>query len=290
MKAGYITIIGNTNVGKSTLINKLIGQKINIVSHKQQTTRDNILGILTEKDNQFIFIDTPGIHKSKNHLDKQMNKNIREASEGADVVVYLIDGSKKIQIEEVEYVKNMSEKGIPVIVGVNKIDLADMAKFIIELTKLNNLKDCEIVPISAEKGKNLEELKKEIAKKLPEVENLPFPVDEITDKSISFLCAEIVREKVLRLTNQEIPHGVMCKVITFKESEKLAEIDIDIICERDSHKGIIIGKSGVNLKRIGESARIDAEKLLGKKVMLKLFVKVVEGWRNDPKYFINDIS
>lgn len=290
MKAGYIAIIGKTNVGKSTLINKLIGQKINIVSPKQQTTRTNILGILTEKDNQFIFIDTPGIHKTKNHLDKQMNKNIREASEGADVIVYLLDGSKKFQDEELEYIKNLSEKDIPIIVSINKIDIADRAKLMLELTNLNNFKNCEIVPISAEKEKNLEELKKEIAKKLPEVDNFPFPDDEITDKSISFLCAEIVREKVLRLTNQEIPHGVMCKVASFKETEKLAEIDIDVICEKNSHKGIVIGKNGLTLKRIGESSRIDMEKLLDKKVMLKLFVKVIEDWRNNPKFFIEEIS
>ena len=290
MKAGYVAIIGKTNVGKSTLINKLIGQKINIVSPKQQTTRTNILGILTEKDNQFIFIDTPGIHKSKNHLDKQMNKNIREASEGADVIVYLLDGSKKLQDEELEYIKKISEEGNSIIVGVNKIDLADKSRLMLELTKLNSFKNCEIVPISAEKGKNLEELKKEIAKKLPDINQFPFPNYEITDKSISFLCSEIVREKVLRLTNQEIPHGVMCKVIRFKKIEKLIEIDIDIICEKDSHKGIIIGKNAINLKRIGESSRIDIEKLLNKKVMLKLFVKVIEDWRNNPKFFTEDIS
>jgi GTP-binding protein Era len=283
-KAGYIAVIGNTNSGKSTLINSLIGQKINIVSPKQQTTRKNVLGILTEDENQFVFIDTPGIHKTQNFFDKSMNRSIREASEGADVVVYLIDGSKKINEQEIEYIRNLTDKGANVVVAVNKIDIANKEKLMLEILKLNQLKNCEIVPISAEKKKNLDELKKIISANLPEVESFSFQQDEITDKSISFLCAEIVREKVLRYTNQEIPHGVACEIISFKEDEKLVRIDIDIICEKDSHKGIIIGKSGESLKRIGASARIDIEKLLDKKVMLKLFVKVVADWKTDPKF------
>lgn len=286
MRAGYIAIIGRTNAGKSTLINNLIGQKINIVSPKQQTTRNNILGILTEKDVQFVFIDTPGIHKSKNSLDKFMNKNIKSASEGADVLVYLIDGSKKINNEEIQYVKDLVEKGLPTIITVNKIDIANREKLMFEMAKLNGLKGCEIVPISAEKSKNISELKKLITKNLPEVDAFPFPEDEITDKSVSFICSEIIREKVLLFTNQEIPHGVMAQIVSFKESEKLVEIQADIICEKDSHKGIIIGKNADSLKRIGASARIDMEKFLNKKVMLKLFVKVIPNWRNDSKYFI----
>lgn len=290
MKAGYIAVIGKTNVGKSTLINNLIGQKINIVSPKQQTTRNNILGILTEKETQFVFIDTPGIHKSKNTLDKFMSKNIKSASEGADVILYLIDGSKRFDNEELEYLKTLTEKEIPIIIAINKLDIANKEKLMSEMTKLNELKNCEIVPISAEKNKNIEELKKIIIKNLPEVESLIFPEDEITDKSVAFLCSEIVREKVLRFTNQEIPHGVMCQIASFKEIDKLAEIEIDIICEKSSHKGIIVGKNGESLKRIGTSSRIDMEKLLGKKVMLKLFVKVVDDWRNDSKFFINNIN
>jgi GTP-binding protein Era len=289
MKAGYVAVIGKTNVGKSTLINSLIGQKINIVSPKQQTTRNNILGILTKKNTQFVFIDTPGIHKSKTTLDKFMNKNIKSASEGADVILYLIDGSKKFDYEEIEYIKNLTEKEIPVVIAVNKIDISNKEKLMNEMLKLNEL-NCEIVPISAEKNKNIEELKKVISKKLPDVDALIFPEDEITDKSVAFLCSEIVREKVLRFTNQEIPHGVMCQIVSFKEQEKMVEIEIDIICEKSSHKGIIIGKNGESLKRIGTSSRIDIEKLLDKKVMLKLFVKVVDDWRNDSKIFINNIT
>lgn len=286
MKAGYVAIIGRTNAGKSTLINNLVGQKINIVSPKQQTTRNNILGILTEKDVQFIFVDTPGIHKSKNTLDKFMNKYIKSASEGADVIIYLIDGSKKIGDDEIEYIRNMSKKDLPVIVVVNKMDIANKEKLMSEMFKLNELENCEIIPISAEKGKNISELKKLISKNLPEVESFPFPDDEITDKSVAFICSEIIREKVLLFTNQEIPHGVKSEIKSFKEKDKLVEIEADIICEKDSHKGIIIGKNAESLKRIGTSSRIDMEKLLGKKVMLKLFVKVVPNWRNDSKFFV----
>lgn len=286
-RSGYIAIIGRTNSGKSTLINNLIGQKINIVSPKQQTTRNNILGILTEDKNQFIFIDTPGIHRSKNHLDKFMNKNIKAASEGADIIVYLIDGTKKIDNEEIEYLINLVQKEIPIIVAVNKLDISNKEKLMAEITKLNELKNCEIIPISAEKGKNIKKLKEIIAKKMPEVENFQFEENDITDKSISFICSEIIREKVLRFTNQEIPHGVICEITLFKEKTKLVEIYADIICEKDSHKGIIIGKGGESLKRIGASSRIDMERFLNKKVMLKLFVKVIKDWRNDPKYFIN---
>lgn len=283
-KAGYVAVIGRTNVGKSTLVNLLIGQKINIVSHKQQTTRTNILGIITEKNNQIIFIDTPGIHRSKNVLDKFMNRSIKSAREGADIVLYLVDATKEISAEEFNYLGKLTEKTFVLIV-VNKIDIAKEEKMMAEVLKLNNLKNCEIIPISAKKNKNIDRLKEIIVKNLPDVDVFPFEDDDITDKSIAFLCEEIVREKVLLFTNQEIPHGVMCKVISFKEKKNITEIDIDIICEKQSHKGIIIGKQGRSLKRIGSSARIDMEKLLKKKVMLKLFVKVIDDWRNKEKYF-----
>lgn len=285
MKAGYVAVIGRTNAGKSTLINQIIGEKINIVSPKQQTTRTNILGILTGDDHQLVFIDTPGIHKSINQFDKYMNKNVKVASESADVIVYIIDGTKKFENEEIEYLKNLIEKGMPVILAVNKIDISSRERLMFEMLKLNNLENCEIVPISAEKNKNIDTLKNEIIKKLPEVETLIFPKDDITDKSISFLCSEMIREKVLRYTNQEIPHGVMCIIKSFKEGQNLVEIEADIVCERDSHKGIIIGKGGSSLKRIGASARIDMEKLIGKKAMLKLFVLVENDWRNKPQFF-----
>ena len=285
MKAGYVAIVGRTNAGKSTLINKFLGVKLNIVSAKQQTTRNNVLGVLTENGSQIVFIDTPGIHKSQNALDKFMNKSVRSASEGADVVVYLIDGKKPVSDEEIDNIKKIKEKNENLIVAVSKIDLVQKEKLAENLVKLNEIQASEIVPISSLKKQNLDVLKKAIVSLLPEGDFI-FPEDEITDKSTNFLCAEIVREKVLNFTNQEIPHGVMCEVVSFKEKASIIEISIDIICEKDSHKSIIIGKGGSSLKRIGASARIDMEKLLDKKVMLNLYVKVEKDWRNKQNFLI----
>lgn len=285
MKAGYVAIVGRTNAGKSTLINKFLGVKLNIVSDKQQTTRNNVLGVLTENGSQIVFIDTPGIHKSQNALDKFMNKSVRSASEGADVVVYLIDGKKPVSDEEIDNIKKIKEKNENLIVAVSKIDLVQKEKLAENLVKLNEIQASEIVPISSLKKQNLDVLKKAIVSLLPEGDFI-FPEDEITDKSTNFLCAEIVREKVLNFTNQEIPHGVMCEVVSFKEKTSIIEISIDIICEKDSHKSIIIGKGGTSLKRIGASARIDMEKLLDKKVMLNLYVKVEKDWRNKQNFLI----
>lgn len=285
MKVGYVAVVGRTNAGKSTLINKFLGIKLNIVSSKQQTTRNNVLGVLTENGYQIVFVDTPGIHKSKNALDKYMNKNVRSASEGADVVVYLIDGKKLISDEEFDNIKKLKEKNENLIIAVSKIDLVSKEKLAENLVKLNEINANEIVPISSLKKQNLDVLKKAIISLLPSGDYI-FPEDEITDKSTNFLCAEIVREKVLNYTNQEIPHGVMCEVVSFKEKPNLVEISVDIICEKDSHKSIIIGKGGSSLKRIGASARIDMEKLLDKKVMLNLYVKVEKDWRNKQNFLI----
>lgn len=278
MKAGYVAVIGKTNAGKSTLINELLGVKLNIVSHKKQTTRNNVLGVLTEKNFQIVFIDTPGIHKSQNQLDKAMNKSVRSAKDGADVVVYLFDGSKPFSEEEIASIESLS-LSTNLIVGVSKIDLTTPEKLAENLVKLNKVNAKAIVPFSSKKRKNLNLLKEEIVAFLPEGEMI-FAEDEITDRSTKFFCGEIVREKILNFTNQEIPHGVFCDVVSFEENERKVEILIDIICEKESHKSIIIGKGGETLKRIGTSARIDIEKFLGKKVMLKLFVKVEKDWRN----------
>ncbi len=282
MKVGYVAVIGKTNAGKSTLINKLLNYKLNIVSSKKQTTRNNILGILTENDIQIIFIDTPGIHKSKNQLDRYMNKSVRSASEGADVIVYLIDGSKKIDDEELKNVINLYKKNNNLILVLNKIDMLTKESLYQILYEINKTKIKNVVPISSKKKINLNELKYMIIDFLPEKNSLIFDQDEITDKSIKFLCSEIVREKILNFTNQEIPHGVKCEVINYDENKKLVNISIDIICEKESHKSIIIGKNGISLKRIGSSARIEIEKLVNKKVMLNLFVKVEKDWRNKP--------
>lgn len=282
MKAGYVAVIGRTNAGKSTFINELLGVKLNIVSHKKQTTRNNILGVLTEKNFQIVFIDTPGIHKSQNWLDKAMNKSVRNAREGADVVVYLIDGSKPFSSEEIENIKAISSLE-NLVVGVSKIDLTTPEKLAENLVKLNEINAKAIVPFSSKKKKNLEMIKDAIVNLLP-LNELIFKEDEITDRPVKFFCSEIVREKILNYTNEEIPHGVFCEVVSFEETKNRAEILVDIICEKESHKLIIIGKGGESLKRIGTSARIDMEKFLGKKVMLKLFVKVEKDWRNKQNF------
>lgn len=288
MRAGYVAVIGKTNAGKSTLINKLLGFKLNIVSPKVQTTRVNVLGILTESESQIIFIDTPGIHRAKTMLDKFMNKSYRAASEGADLILYLVDGSKEISEEEIQNIKNMTAKFEKVIVGVSKIDLADQKKLLENLSLLNEVGASEIVPFSSKSGKNVDMLKQLIIKNLPE-RNFLFSGEEVSDRPVLFFCAEIVREKVLSTINEEIPHGVFCEVISHSESEMLFEIAVDIICEKESHKSIIIGRGGEKLKQIGSRARADIEKLVGKKVMLKLFVKVEKDWRNKQNFLTTNI-
>ena len=287
-KSGYVSIIGRTNAGKSTLLNKLIGQKISIVSPKKQTTRENILGILTKDNYQIIFVDTPGIHKSKNALDKAMNKDVRAASEGVDALIYLIDITKKIDDEEIRYLKNLIEKNTeidektgkkslltPIFIVLSKIDATSMDKSYSEVQKLNQLELVEILPISTFKNKNLDLLINKIVEVLPEVEFFNFEEDEITDKSVRFLVSEIIREKTLYLLDEEIPHGIAVSITSFDEES--GEISADIICEREGHNGEMI-------KKIGTNARKEIEYLLGQKVNLKLFVRVEKDWRAKGKF------
>lgn len=279
MKSGFVAILGLPNVGKSTLLNALLKEKVSIVSPKPQTTRNKILGILNEEDTQIVFIDTPGIHNSHNKLDEYMNKAINVAKDDVDVVLFVIDGTKKINDTVIETLNKYTKNIDNVILVVNKIDDTTYEKLYPELSKCNaldNVKD--IVPVSAKKSKNLEELLKVIKSYLKDDVRY-FDEDIYTDQSIKFLCAEIIREKSLWLLQDELPHGIAIEIARFEDGETLCEIDADIIIEKASHKQIIIGKGGAMLKNIGIKSRQDIERLVDKKVMLKLFVKVREDWR-----------
>lgn len=267
MKCGYVAVLGRSNAGKSSLVNRLVGEEVAVVSKRQQTTRNNILGIDTGKDFQIVFIDTPGIHHSKNKLDKFMMKNVRSALSTADVILYIIDAGKVVDDEEKDYIKMLKEKAEKVIVVKNKIDKKDVALFDADLK------------ISVKENINIKELENLIVANLPEQEKI-FDDDEYTDKSIKFLVCEHIRGILLDRFDNEIPHGVAVVMEDMVEDDKKVTMDISLVCEKERHKGIIIGKGGVNLKEIGISAREYAETLLDKQVIVHLFVKVDDDWRN----------
>lgn len=276
---GYVAVVGKPNAGKSTLVNSLVGEKVAIVSEKPQTTRDNILGILNGQHYQVVLVDTPGVHHTKNKLDKYMMKNVRSAIAGVDLILYLFDGSKPMDSEELEYIAKLRAGEVPIILLQTKADK--------QQRHFDGLQAdfC----ISATTGKNLQPLKEAIIQACPSSEepNFLFARDEYTDKSVKYLVAEQIREEALRLYHQELPHGIAIEVTKFVEKDDLIVIEADIICEADRHKGMIIGKGGANLKKIGQNARAFAEDLLGKKVLLKLFVKVEPNWRDNPKELRN---
>lgn len=271
-KAGYVAIAGRPNAGKSTLLNALVGEKIAIISNKPQTTRNNIIGIKTTDDYQIVFVDTPGIHHTKNHLDKFMMKNVRSALAGVDLIVYLIDGSKTLDEEENGYIEKLKSGECPCIIITTKIDNDQKCSYESDLK------------ISSVSGKNIDILLDKILEKLPSYQKKSYIYDPdmYTDKSIKFLIAEYIREYALKLLNKEIPHGIAVEITKFEEKEGLTVVEADIICEKETHKGIIIGKRGQTLKKIGKGARNESENLLQTKVLLKLFVKVEEDWRNKP--------
>ncbi len=270
-KFGYVAILGKPNAGKSTLINYLVGMKLAIVSQKPQTTRDNILGIYTSKNSQLVFIDTPGIHKATSHLDKFMMKNVRTAKAGADVVLYLLDSSIAPDPDEIEHIEKMKADGINLVVAGSKLDKKKVDF------------DCDVC-FSALTGENIPLLIEKILKFIPssKTKNFLYDADEVTDKSVKFIISEYIRESALKQLKKEIPHGIAVVVTKFEETPKIANIEAEIVCEKPNHKGIIIGKGGATLKAIGIESRTNAEQLLGKKVMLSLFVKVEEGWKDKP--------
>ena len=273
-KAGYVALVGLPNAGKSSLINALVGHKVAIISSKPQTTRDNILGILTGEDFQIVFVDTPGVHRSRNSLDKIMNKQVRSAVGGVDLVLYLLDGTKEPSQDDIVYIKHLT---LPTKIIRTKIDLKGQKTFDADLS------------VSAVTGENLDKLIDLIKENLPsyDFKNYLFDPDYYTDKSVKFLICEQIRENALNNLRAEVPHGIATQIIRFDERDDIVYIDVDVICEEDRHKGMIIGKGGQTLKKIGESARMYAQELLDKKVMLKLFVRVEKDWRNKPQKLKN---
>lgn len=286
-KSGYISILGKPNAGKSTLLNALVGEKVAIVSWRPQTTRNKIVGIMNGEDSQVVFIDTPGIHSAKNQLGEYMMKSVRSAIDGVDGIIYVIAADKGIDDKDMSFIDKYSLE-VPTIVAINKVDLVERERVYALMDKLNNSKAI-IVPIAAERGKNLDVLKEELLKFLPEGQQY-YPEDMITDKSVRFMVGEIIREKAMRLLSDEVPYGIGIAINKFKEKPNgIVEIDADVVCEKAAHKPIVIGKGGEMLKRIGTSARIEIEKLVDSKVFLQLWVRVKEDWR-DSEYLTNELG
>lgn len=288
-KSGFVSIIGKANVGKSTLLNCLVNQKISITSPKPQTTRNKINGIVTTKDYQIIFTDTPGIHKSKNKLDKYMQESINASLEGIDCLIYMLDGLKSFDNDDIDMIEKYSNSGVPIIVVVSKIDKTSFEKLYPKLSQLNNLKNVkDIIPISAYKKKNIDVLMEAILKQLQEGVKY-YSDDEVTDVSLKFLSSEIIREKALLYLQEEIPHGIAVVIDKFIEEKNLLKISATIFCEKDKHKQIIIGKNGEMLKKIGTKAREELERITSSKVFLELWVKAKENWR-DNEVLINNLG
>jgi len=284
MNCGYVALIGRPNVGKSTLMNHMLGQKISITSRKPQTTRHRILGINTTEAGQIVYMDTPGMHQlEKKALNKYLNKTADTTLLGVDVIVWLIDGLSWHEYDHVIF-KKLESAGLPVILAANKVDKVKdkdtILAFFAEAQKKFPFK--EILPISALKGTNLETLEKILLKQLPEG-GLIYPEDQITDRPERFLAAEIVREKLTRRLGDELPYSMTVEIERYEEQAKITKIYAVVWVERSSQKNIVIGKQGEMLKKVGMDARVDIEKLIEKKVYLQIWVKVKKGWANNER-------
>ena len=283
LKSGYVAIVGRPNVGKSTLLNRLIGQKVSIVSRKAQTTRHRIMGILTNPDAQYVFVDTPGFQtKHTNALNRAMNRGVTQALADVDVVLFVVEAGRFDDKDKA--VIRLLPADRPVIIVVNKIDqLKDKTKLLPFMAELAKERDfAAIIPVSAAKGKQLDDLLRETRKHLPHNELL-FGEDEITDKSEKFLAAEYIREKLFRLIGDELPYAATVEIEKFEMDGALRRIHAAIVVDRDGHKAIIIGSGGETLKRIASEARQDMERLFDGKVFLEVFVKVKSGWADDER-------
>lgn len=289
MKSGFIALVGRPNVGKSTLLNAIMGRKIAITSDKPQTTRNIIQGIYTDNDSQMIFIDTPGIHKPKNRLGKILNKEAYISMDDVDIILFLVDITENLGKGDkfiIDLFKNTSK---PVILVINKIDRLPKSEILHKIEEYKDLYDFdEIVPVSAVKGDNIDRLISILKGKL--TDNIKYYEDDVvTNVSNSFMISEIIREKILELTHEEVPHSVNVVTEDISYDKNVVNIKAMIVIDRENLKRIIIGKQGTMIKEIGRRARIEIEELLGKKIYLELFVKVIEKWRDREKY-LNEIG
>lgn len=282
-KTAFIAIVGKPNVGKSSLLNRMLGQKVAIVSNKPQTTRTRIMGVYTNGPVQLVFTDTPGYHRPKNKLGEKMIQAISDGIAGVDACLFVVEPEGELRETELELIEKIKKARIPTILAINKIDtVADKTQLALRITQLQGLLDFKaIVPVSAVKGDGIDELSAELEGMAEESPHF-FPDDALTDQPERVLAAEIIREKLLRLLDKEVPHGVAVSIEKMHERETSDIIDIDatIYCEKESHKGIIIGKKGAMLKRVSTYAREDMEKFFDCKINLQVWVKVKEGWRD----------
>jgi GTP-binding protein Era len=280
MKSGYIAVIGRANAGKSTLINVMVGEKVSIVSPKPQTTRDRILGVLTEENYQIVFVDTPGIYKARNALTDMMMRTTETSARSVDFILYVVDGHDGLTEEDFALMKKYKALDIPMAVAYTKIDIMPKENIPLDMAKFSDSGlDVDVFPVSARKGKNVRALKEFLVAQLPEGEKV-FTEDIVSDKSERFMIAEIMREKILLKFDKEIPHGVAIVINTFERNERgVYEVNLDIVCERANHKAILIGKQGKAIKEVSSFARQDMEKFLDSKVFLTTYVKVKEDWR-----------
>lgn len=289
MKSGFVSLIGRPNVGKSTLLNTLINQKIAITSNKPQTTRNIIQGIYNDDGYQIVFVDTPGIHKPLNKLGKVLNKEAQSLTKDVDLVLFVVDASEGIGDGDKKIISSFSETNSPVILVLNKVDRMNEEQII---KAINDYKDlynfAEIVPISALSKSNVDRLIKVIKKYMTD-DMRYFDDDMITTSTLNFLVSEFVREKIFRMTEEEIPHSITCITSKYEEKKNIVNITVDIIVDRDSIKKIVIGKQGSLLKAVGIEARKDIENLIDKKVYLELYVKTIKNWRDKEKY-LNELG
>lgn len=282
-KNAFIAIVGCPNVGKSSILNKLLGQKIAIVSSKPQTTRTKIMGVLTDGETQLVFTDTPGYHKPHNKLGEKMNKAVGESLGGIDACLFVVEAKGDIKKGEQELLEKFKKLRVPVILAINKIDmLSDKKELLQRIIQFNPLYDfAAVVPVCASTGEHIDELLDEMKKLSVEGPHF-FPDDTLTDQPERVLAAEIIREKILRLMDKEVPHGIAVSIEKMREREDADILDIEatIYCERETHKGMVIGKKGAMLKKISTYARQDLERFFEIKVNLQTWVKVKEDWRN----------